>query len=283
MQLKSESRRKPLRFAILALLTLFLASITFAAPATATPAKEGGGKGSPKPAIVLVHGAFADASGWSDVIERLQREGHTVYAPPNTLRGVASDSEYLRAFLSTITGPVVLVGHSYGGALITNAATGNRNVKALVYIAAYALDEGESVQQANALGGGHTDVVDHLIFRPFPGASEGDQDAYIDPAYFHRLFAQDLSKNEAAVMAASQRPGALASLVTPSGVPAWKTIPSWYMVASNDNIIPPEAERAMAKRAGAKTVEIKSSHVPMMSQPKKVVDLILSAVKSTRK
>ena len=282
MQFRSSIPRRKSRLAILALLAALVAGITFAAPATASPAQEYGSKGGPKPAIVLVHGAFADASGWSETIERLQREGHTVYAPPNPLRGVSYDAEYLRAFLTTIPGPIVLVGHSYGGAVITNAATGNRNVKALIYIAAYALDEGESVQQANALGGGHTEVVNHLITRPFPGAIGEDRDAYIDPAWFHQLFAQDLSKKQAAVMAASQRPGALASLVLASGVPAWKTIPSWYMVAANDRIIPPEAERAMAKRAGAKTVEVKSSHVPMMSQPKKVVDLILSAVRTTR-
>ncbi|MET0480631.1 MAG: alpha/beta hydrolase [Mycetocola sp.] len=282
MQFRTEARRRKPRLIVLALLTAFLAGLTFAAPATASPAKESGGKGGAKPSIVLVHGAFADASGWSGVIERLQSDGYTVYAPPNTLRAVPTDAEYLKSFLSTIPGPIILVGHSYGGAVITNAATGNKNVKALVYIAAFALAEGESVQQANELGGGHTDVIDHLVTRPIPGATDGNQDAYIDPAWFHRLFAQDLSKKQAAVMAASQRPGALASLVTPSGPPAWKTIPSWYMVASNDRIIPPEAERAMAKRAGAKTVEVRSSHVPMISQPKKVVDLILSAVKATR-
>lgn len=163
--------------------------------------------------------------------------------------------------------------------MITNAATGNPSVKSLVYIAAYALAEGESVQEANALGGGHTDVIDHLVFRPFPGAAENNADAYIDPAYFRQLFAQDVPKIVAQNMAASQRPGALASLVTPSGPPAWASIPSWYMVAKNDRIIPPEAERAMAKRAGAKTVVVNSSHVPMISQPLKVVSLILDAAK----
>ena len=121
----------------------------------------------------------------------------------NPLRGPAYDGEYLRQFLSTITGPIVLVGHSYGGAVISNAATGNPNVKSLVYIAAYALAEGESVQAANALGGGHTDAIDHLVLRPFPGATEGDGDAYIDPALFPQLFAQDLPKIIAQGMAAS--------------------------------------------------------------------------------
>lgn len=232
---------------------------------------------SAKPTIVLVHGAFADSSGWSSVITSLQASGYPVLAFSNPLRGIPSDSAYLREFLSTITGPIVLVGHSYGGAVITNAATGDDDVKSLVYIAAYALDEGESVQAANELGGGHTDVIDHLVVRPFPGAQGGDADAYIDPAHFPRLFAQDVPRRTAQVMAATQRPGAFASLVTPSGVPAWKSIPSWYMVAKNDRIIPPAAERAMAARAGAKVVEVSSSHVPMISHPQKVVALIKAA------
>jgi pimeloyl-ACP methyl ester carboxylesterase len=226
---------------------------------------------------VLVHGAFADSSGWNTVARRLLDAGYPVLAFSNPLRGPLADSAYLRDFLNTIEGPVVLVGHSYGGAVITNAATGNPNVKSLVYIAAYAPDEGESVAAANALGGGHTEVTDHLVFRPFPGASQGDADAYIDPAHFHRLFAQDLSAKTAQVMAAAQRPGALAALVTPSGPPAWKTIPSWYLVANQDRIIPPEAERAMAERAGSTTVAIDSSHVAMMSHPRAVVNLIRDA------
>lgn len=147
--------------------------------------------------------AFADSSGWTPVATALQLKGYPVIAFSNPLRGPAYDGEYLRQFLSTITGPIVLVGHSYGGAVISNAATGNPNVKSLVYIAAYALAEGESVQAANALGGGHTDVIDHLVLRPFPGATEGDGDAYIDPAFFPQLFAQDLPKIIAQGMAAS--------------------------------------------------------------------------------
>jgi pimeloyl-ACP methyl ester carboxylesterase len=227
-----------------------------------------------KPTVVLVHGAFADSSGWNDVAGQLLAKGYPVIAFSNPLRGPAADGGYLREFLGTISGPIVLVGHSYGGAVITNAATGNPNVKSLVYIAAYAPAKGESVAAANALGGGHTDVTDHLVVRPFPGAQEGDADAYIDPAWFHRLFAQDLPRKIARLMAATQRPGALAALVSPSGKPAWKKIPSFYMVASQDRIIPPEAERAMAARAGATTVTVNSSHVVMMSHPRKVTRLI---------
>ncbi|TFV99872.1 alpha/beta fold hydrolase [Leifsonia flava] len=256
----------------------------FAAPAVAqnegkTPPAAVTAARAPKPTIVLVHGAFADSSGWTPVATALQLKGYPVIAFSNPLRGPQSDGEYLRQFLTTITGPIVLVGHSYGGAVITNGGTGNPNVKSLVYIAAYALAEGESVQAANALSGGHTDVIDHLVLRPFPGATEGDGDAYIDPAYFPQLFAQDLPKVVAQGMAASQRPGALASLVTPSGPAAWESIPSWYMVAKNDRIIPPEAERAMAARAGATTVEIKSSHVPMLSHPLQVLSLIEKAAR----
>lgn len=251
-----------------------LAAVFGISPTSTAEAHDAARGGKSKPTVVLVHGAFADSSGWSAVGTALQAEGYPVIAFSNPLRGVEYDSNYLRDFLGTIEGPVVLVGHSYGGALITNAATDNPNVKSLVYIAAFALDEGESVQAANALGGGQTDIANHLIVRPFPGATEGNGDAYIDPAVFPRLFAQDLPKDEARYLAASQRPAALATLATPSGVPAWKTIPSWYMVASNDRIIPPEAERAMAARAKATTVEVKSSHVPMLSRPDAVISLI---------
>ncbi len=228
---------------------------------------------------MLVHGAFADSSGWNAVASKLMHQGYRVIAFSNPLRGPRADGEYLRQFLTTIPGPIVLVGHSYGGAVITNGATGNSNVKSLVYVAAYALDKGESVSAANELGGGHTNVTSHLILRPYPGAAAGDGDAYIDPAWFHRLFAQDLPRSTADVMAATQRPGALAALVTPSGLPAWETIPSWYLVAEQDRIIPPEAERAMAARAKAKTVSINSSHVAMMSHPGTVVHLIKSAAR----
>ncbi|WP_432476927.1 alpha/beta fold hydrolase [Nocardioides sp. GXQ0305] len=267
-------RASTLAAGLATVLMLATSSLTAAAP-SAAPASYGD-HGS-KPTIVLVHGAFADSSGWEAVASRLLAKGYPVLAFSNPLRGPLDDAAYLRDFLDTIEGPVVLVGHSYGGAVITNAATGDPDVTALVYVAAYALAEGESVAAANSLGGGHTEVTDHLVLRPFPGASGGNADAYIDPAHFHRLFAQDLPRRTTAFMAASQRPGALAALVTPSGPPAWEEIPSWYMVASNDRIIPPEAERAMAERAGSTTVEVRSSHVPMMSHPARVLRLITDA------
>ena len=153
---------------------------------------------STKPTVVLVHGAFADASGWNDVIAKLQRRGYTVLAPPNPLRGLTGDAEYLKAFLGTIEGPIVLVGHSYGGAVITNAATGNQNVQALVYVAAYALAEGENVAAANELGGGHSNLLEHIVVRPFPGAQENDADVYVNPAAFRDIFAQDLPAEQTA-------------------------------------------------------------------------------------
>ena len=191
----SVHRPRRLRLLVAALAgVLLLTGTTLAAAASPESAQLGKGSGTTKPTIVLVHGAFADSSGWNTVAGRLLGDGYPVIAFSNPLRGPIADAEYLRQFLSTIDGPVVLVGHSYGGAVITNAATGNPNVKSLVYVAAYAPAAGESVAAANALGGGHTDVIDHLVIRPFPGAAAGDADAYIDPAFFPTLFAQDLPK-----------------------------------------------------------------------------------------
>ena len=267
--------RRPIRLALALMGAAALAAASVALPASAEDAAQQ--PADPKPTVVLVHGAFADSSGWNDVTERLQKQGYTVIAASNPLRGLTSDAEYVKTILSTLTGPIVLVGHSYGGAVITNAATGNPNVTSLVYVAAYALDAGERLIDANELGGGHSELADHLVIRPYPGAPEGDADGYIDPAFFRDLFAGDLPKKQTAVMAASQRPAALSALFTPSGEPAWKTIPSWYVVASQDHTIPPEAERVMAERADATTVEIDSSHVVMMSHPDEVTEVILDA------
>jgi pimeloyl-ACP methyl ester carboxylesterase len=272
-------RTAPRRLGVLVALAALFALVTTVLIGGTSFAKAGAGK--PKPTVVLVHGAFADASGWNDVTEKLQKAGYTVYAPANPLRGLTGDAAYIRDFLSTIDGPIVLVGHSYGGAVITNAATNNPNVRALVYVAAYALDEGEALVQANELGGGHTDIADNLVVRPYPGAPAGDADGYINPAAFRDIFCADLPAKQAAVMAASQRGASLSSLFTPSGPPAWKTIPSWYLVAAGDRTIPPEAERVMAHRAGATTIEIRSSHVAMMSHPGTVAALIRTAAART--
>jgi pimeloyl-ACP methyl ester carboxylesterase len=229
----------------------------------------------PKPTIVLIHGAFADASGWAGVITRLQNRGYAVLAPANPLRGVTSDSAYIASVLSTITGPVVLVGHSYGGEVITNAASGNANVKALVYIAGFAPDEGETTAGLAAAFPPSMLTPQNLVFRPFPGGVDG----YINPTVFREVFAADVPAGTTAVMAASQRPAALSTLSDISGVPAWKTIPSWYLVANQDHAISPDLERFMAARMHAHTVQIDSSHAAMVSHPDAVTDLILSAAR----
>ena len=271
----ARGRKRPLRIVLALAGIVAVTAVSVALPAAADDDK--GSAPGPKPTVVLVHGAFADSSGWNAVTERLQKRGYTVLAASNPLRGLTSDAEYVKSILATIEGPIVLVGHSYGGAVITNAATGNPNVQSLVYVAAYALDAGERLIDANELGGGHSDLAQHLVIRPYPGAPEGDADGYIDPAFFRELFAADLPKKLTAVMASSQRPAALQALFTPSGEPAWETIPSWYVVASQDHTIPPEAERVMADRAGSITIEIDSSHVVMMSHPDEVTEVILDA------
>jgi pimeloyl-ACP methyl ester carboxylesterase len=235
------------------------------------------------PTVVLVHGAFADASGWGGVITRLASRGYPVTAPANPLRGVTSDSDYLASVLATITGPIILVGHSYGGEVITNAATGNPNVKALVYIAAFAPEEGETSGQLAGMFPGSQLTPDNLVFRPFPNADgTTGTDGYINPTVFRSVFCADLPKTTAAVMAATQRPASLATLGEPSGVPAWKTIPAWYLVANQDQAIPAAAERFMAKRMHAHTIAINSSHVAMTSHPGITTALILAAARATR-
>jgi pimeloyl-ACP methyl ester carboxylesterase len=241
------------------------------------------GRHGPKPTVVLVHGAFADASGWNGVTTKLQRRGYTVLAPANPLRSVSTDSGYLASVLATIPGPIVLVGHSYGGEVITNAAAGNPNVKALVYVAAFAPDQGETAGELATKFPGSQLTPENLVLRPFPvSATETSLDAYINPARFHEIFCADLSATTAAARGASQRPAAVSTLGEPSGTPAWKTIPSWYLVARQDRAIPAEAERYMAQRMHAHTREIDSSHVAMISHPKVVTDLILDAARATR-
>ena len=290
MNVPSSTNSPRLKRIILAALSAIIGVVLFAGTgASASPATSGAtaaashhGDG-PKPTIVLVHGAFADASGWGGVITRLEERGYTVLAPANPLRGVATDSAYIASVLATITGPIVLVGHSYGGEVITNAATGNHNVKALVYIAAFAPDAGESAGGILAKFPGSMLSPSNLILRPFPQPDgTTGEDAYINPAVFQEAFCADCSHVTAAVMAATQRPAALATLREPSGVPAWKTIPSWYLVASQDHAIPPAAERFMAARMHAHTVQIDSSHAAMVSHPGVVTDLILSAAQATR-
>jgi pimeloyl-ACP methyl ester carboxylesterase len=231
------------------------------------------------PTVVLVHGAFADASSWNGVIERLQAKGIQVTAPANPLRGIAADSAYVRAVLEQIEGPVVAVGHSYGGAVITNAAADAKNVVALVYVAAFAPDEGEML---GAVEAGSKDSVlnSALVPRSYPANGGSATEFYIDPAKARDAFAGDLSEQEAAVIAATQRPISELAFSEPSGRPAWEDRPSWAVVATGDKAAGTDVTRSMAERAGAAITELEGSHVIMVSQPQAVTDVILEAVVS---
>ena len=233
-----------------------------------------------KPTVILVHGAFAESSSWNRVIAKLLPKGYKVVAVANPLRGVKTDAAYLSSVINSVGGPVILVGHSYGGSVITEAATGKGNVKALIYVSGLAPDSGET---ASALVG------------KFPGSTlgptlaapvllaDGSKDLYILQDKFHAQFCADLPAGEAKLMAATQRPIVEAAFNEAGGVPAWKTIPSWFLYASLDKNIPPAVHAFMAKRAGAKKiVEIKgASHVVMMSHPDALVSLIDDASADT--
>ena len=237
-----------------------------------------------KPTVVLVNGAWANNASWSGVTERLQAEGYTVDAPPNPLQSLSGDAGTIADFLKTISGPIVLVGHSYGGAVITNAATGNRNVKALVYVDAFAPAKGETVlgldlsKPGSALGAGPAKVFN---FAPFPGAKQGDAMLYVKPAVFAQAFANGLPAKEGAVLAATQSPVAYSAVTTPSGTPAWKTIPSWYVLGTIDKAIPPAIQLSMAQRIHAHITRVKAGHLSMVADPGVVARVITAAAKAT--
>jgi pimeloyl-ACP methyl ester carboxylesterase len=237
----------------------------------------------PRPTIVLVHGDWADASSWNDVIAPLQDRGFTVVAPPNTLRGPSQDAPYLASYLQTIPGPIVLVAHSYGGFVITNAATGNPNVKALVYIDAFAPDENETA--LDLVGGTSSCVTDDGAFNQVP--IDGGVDLYLrweaDPPYagFMGCFANGVDPKTAAVLAATQRPASAAQFSDPSGAPAWKSIPSWALLGTLDNVIPPALQEEMYGRADAHVSRVKAGHLSLITRPDAVVRVILSAVEAT--
>jgi pimeloyl-ACP methyl ester carboxylesterase len=235
---------------------------------------------SAKPTIVFVHGAFADASGFGAVTGRLQDRGYTVLSPADPLRGPASDAAYVAGVLKTIKGPIVLVGHSYGGAVISEAATQVPDVKVLVYLDALALETGESNFDLSQRFTGAA-ITDALAPRPFAQADGGEgTELTIDPAAFPSVFAADVPARTAARMATAQRPVTLAALQEKSTAPAWKTIPSWYLVGRQDHVITPAAQRFMARRAHAHTVEIDSSHAIYVSHPAAVAALILRAARA---
>jgi pimeloyl-ACP methyl ester carboxylesterase len=222
-----------------------------------------------RPNIVLVHGAWADGSSWSSVIEQLQAEGYRITAPQFPLTSLADDVARLRQVLDVQDGPTIVVGHSYGGQVMTALGTDAPNVVGLVYVAAFALDQGESLG-ALLSQGPVTPALTHLFTdkQGFAWLSEDD---------FVEHFAADVDTVKAKVMYAVQQPLSGSAFADVMEVPAWKALPSWYLVATNDEAIPPDAERQFAKRMGATTVEVPSSHVPMVSHPKDVADLIESA------
>ena len=231
------------------------------------------------PTVVLVHGAFADASSWNGVIERLLAKGVQVKAPPNPLRGISIDSAYVAGVLDETPGPVIAVGHSYGGAVISNAAKQAKNVVGLVYVAAFATDEGEVLGDVEA--GSKDSVLNNALVPLHYPVSNGGEPAVefaIDPEKFHDAFAADLPTEETALMAATQRPIAEKAFSEPSGAPAWKDLPCWAVVATGDKAAGTDVIRSEAERAGATITEVEGSHVIMISQPQVVADVILEAV-----
>ena len=281
------------RISLPALLAVVLAAALLAiAPGRATPAgasagaAAAGGGHSAKPVIVLEHGAWADASSWSSVISRLQRRGFTVYAPPNPLRGLPQDSAYLHQFLTqnaALQGqPVVLVAHSYGGAVITNAAVGDPEVRALVYVDAFIPAKGDTIGGlASAKPGSCLGAADAFNPVPYPGGPPGDVDLYIKPNLVPGCFATGLPASQAAVIAATQRPLAASAFNEPSGPPAWKTIPSWAVIGTGDRVIPPAELTFMAQRAGAHITDVNAGHLSLISKPSVVTRVILEAVQAT--
>ena len=231
-----------------------------------------------KPTVVLVHGAFADASSWNSVITRLQAKGVPVTAPANPLRGISADVAYTRSVIAQIEGPVVAVGHSYGGAVITNAATDAENVVGLVYVAAFVPDEGETLGAAAARSKDSI-LSSAQVPRRYPTADGGSATEFsIDPARARDVFAGDLSDERAALIAATQRPVAEFAFSEPNGPPAWKRLPSWAVVATADRAAGTDIVRSMAERAGAALTEVDGSHVIMVSRPEAVTKVILEAV-----
>lgn len=229
--------------------------------------------------VALVHGAFADASSWNGVIELLQAAGIAVTCPPNPLRGIAYDSAYVASFINQIPGPVLLVGHSYGGAVITNVGSKVKNVLGLVYVAAFAPEEGETLLEVDK-NSRDSVLFSALIPLQYPtgNGEEMATEFAIDPAKIQDAFAADLSPHQNAILAATQRPIAEVAFAEPTSAPAWKTLPSWAVVPSGDKSIGTDIVRFYAERAGATITEVEGSHVIMVSQPQAVADVILAAI-----
>ena len=269
-------RKRPILLAIAVLAAFFAQTVSARAEET-------------KPTIVLVHGAWADGSSWDGVVRRLLSYGYTVDVPPNGLRGVASDSSAIAGYLSTIVGPIVLVGHSYGGTVITNAAFGNPNVKALVYVDAFVPAQRETIAAETAatpgsiLAPGLTNPASVFTLRPFPGSPPGVVDAYILPALFVRKFAAGLPPGTPQTLATTQRPLATNAIGEASGPPAWKTIPSWDLIGTLDDVIPPAEHAFRAARAHATVERIAAHHLSLISNPGEVSAFIIRAARTVRK
>ena len=229
-----------------------------------------------KPTVILVHGAFADASSWNGIIAILEKDGYPVVAIANPLRSVKGDADYVRALVATISAPVVLVGHSYGGMVITNATNGQVNVKALVYVAAFAPEAGEDAGGLNSKFPGS--AVGPALAPPVP-LPGGGHDLYIQQPKFHDAFAPDLPPEAARLAGATQRPITDIAFSEPATAPAWKAIPSWFVYGDHDTAIPPKLHAFMAQRAGSKETVVVSgaSHVVMVSHPQEVAELIKRA------
>ncbi|TDO46637.1 pimeloyl-ACP methyl ester carboxylesterase [Kribbella sp. VKM Ac-2527] len=269
----THARRRPAGAAILlAAVAILLVSLN--------PAQSVAQSRTAKPTVVLVHGAWADASSWSGVVTRLQDDGYKVIAAANPLRSLSGDAAYVKALLETLAGPIVLVGHSYGGAVITNAATGNPNIKALVYVNAFAPDAGETPTELagpdSALSADPTTVFDFVPATLPPTAAT---DLYLKRSTVFASFATGLSADDKALVAATQRPATIGALNEPSGTPAWRTIPSWNLIGTEDRIIPASVQRTMAKRAGSTTTEYDEGHVGLMTDPGTVTRVIERAAR----
>jgi pimeloyl-ACP methyl ester carboxylesterase len=228
------------------------------------------------PTVVLVHGAFAESASWNGVVADLKRRGYPVIAIANPLRGLQEDAAYLRSLLDSLSGPIVLAGHSYGSSVMSEAADGVPGVKALVYVAGFALEIGESTGELAAKfpGGELGPALDQV---PFPAGT----DLYIQQEEFRRVFAADVAPEVTELMAATQRPITASALADKATKAAWKTIPSWTMVTLQDLNIPAEAMRYMGERAGSTIVEIEASHAVTVSHPDAVADLIDAAARAT--
>jgi pimeloyl-ACP methyl ester carboxylesterase len=293
MNVITNARPARLRLALVAVtlaLAGLVAAVVASGPAHAAASRDASWAGKIRPVIVLEHGAWADASSWDGVITILQHEGFTVYAPPDPLRGLSADAAYLHDFLTknaALAGkPIVLVGHSYGGAVITDAALGDPEVKALVYVDAFIPAKGESIGSlleskrgaGSCIGGSLSTVFNPVAF---PGAPKGDADLYLLPSKFPGCFASGLSASQAAVLAATQRPLAANAATDPSGTPAWKTIPSWAVVGTADKVIPPALLTFMARRAHAHITDVNAGHLSLISKPGAVARVIVTAARAT--